>query len=225
MLVVFTQNMTVTTPQSGNSSTTNVEADSSLALIGPSPTSTRATSYLPAILVQATPTPTITPTPTSTPVPTNTPTVTPTPTLAYPRSPWLLQSGGTSYQYNPDLYWLQGSIKWPDGERIIGFHVQICNSDGLACSGPSGGSREEHMGIEGYYDWVGFNGQLSSGGGDGDYYAVVADCSDQSGDPHNATIGTWPPCEEHSERVYFSIDRDDRAIANIDWVLVDPTRD
>lgn len=241
MLVVFTQNLPMGAPQSGNSSTTDVEGDSSLALIGPSPTvtatvtmmpsetptvtatPTQPKSYLPLIFKQPTQTPTNTPT--NTPTATNTPTVTPTPTPAYPRSPWLLQSGGTTYQYNPSLYWIQGSIKWPDGERILGFHVQVCYANGSACSGPSGGSREEHNGIQGYYDWVAFNGQLSSHGGDGDYYAVVADCSDAGGDPHNATIGTWPACEEHSERVYFEIDRDDRAVVNVDWVLVDPTRD
>ena len=232
LLILFTQRLTVATPQSGNSSTTNSEANTSLSIIGPSatvtptvtmmatateiptvtPTPTQPKSYLPLIALQPTHTPTNTPIPTATPIPT----VTPSPTPLYPRSPWLLQSGSTEYIHNDFMHWLEGDIFWPNGDPIEGFHVQICRSDGSACSGPSSGS-----GGDGHYDHVRYDGSNDKG----DYYTVVVDCRGYEGNPGNSTIGHWPACEEHSERVYFEMDVPSKAIANVKWVLVDPQQD
>lgn len=176
------------------------------SLVGPSPTATATNinTYFPVFRVDATPVP-----PTATPAPT----ATPTPTSLYPRSPWLLQLGSTQYIHNDFMHWLEGDIYWPNGDPIEGFHVQICRADGSACSGPSSGT-----GANGHYDHVRYDGGRTKG----DYYTVVVDCTNTVGDPGNSTIGHWPACEEHSERVYFEMDIPEKAIANVKWVLVDP---
>lgn len=138
-------------------------------------------------------------------------------TTFWPNSPWFQQLGPVENISNNSLHWLQGSITSEDGNAVNGIRVQICRADNEnICTGPTAPSRQEHNGIIGYYDHIGFTGQ-GGDAADGQYFAFVAACGEPP--PCDGTLGACPRCTEHSPRVYFTIDFPAQAIADVDWRL------